>query len=80
MEADMVHLTLQFGAAVVVPIRTPRKTASGCAHWRVRRALHEAAAAAAASLSFGRPASHMGGMWSIGPVPECPAHGARSEA
>jgi len=76
----MAHLTLQLGAVVVVPSRTPRKTASGCAHWQVCRVLREAAAAAAASLSFGRPAPHMGGMWSIGPVPERPAHGAPSEA
>ncbi len=75
----MAHLTLQLGAAVVVPIRTPRKMASGRAHWRIR-ALSEAAAVAAASLGFGS-ASHMGSPRSIGPVlMRAPARGARSEA
>ena len=75
----MAHLTLQLGAAVIVPIRAPGKTASGRAHWRVR-ALSEAAAAAAASLNFGRAASHMGSLRSIGPVlARAAARGARSE-
>jgi len=73
----MAHLTLQLGAAVVVPIR---KMASGRAHWRIR-ALSEAAAVAATSLGFGWSASHMGSPWSIGPVlMRAAARGARSEA
>jgi len=80
MEVDMAHLTLQLGAAVVVPIRTPRKMASWLAHWRIR-ALSEAAAVAAASLGFGWSASHMGSPRSIGPVlMRAAARGARSEA
>jgi len=79
----MAHLNFQLGAAVVVPIRTPRKMASGLAHWRIR-ALSEAAAVAAASLGFGCfawSASHMGSLRSIGPVVSCAAaRGARSEA
>jgi len=76
----MAHLTLQPGAAVVVPIRAPRKTASGRAPWRVR-ALLEAAAAAAASLGFGWSASHMGCLRSIGIVlTRAAARGARGEA
>ena len=76
----MAHLTLQLGAAVVVPIRTPRKMASGRAHWRIR-ALSEAAAVAATSLGFGWSASHMGSLRCIGPVVSCAAaRGARSEA
>lgn len=71
----MAHLTLQLGAAVVVPIRAPRKTASGRAHWRVR-ALSEAA-----SLGFGWSASHIGSLRSIGPVlTRAAARGARSDA
>ena len=73
----MAHLTLQLGAAVVIPIRTPRKTASRRAHWRVR-ALSEAAAA---PLGFGWSASHMGSPRSIGHVlMRAAARGARSEA
>jgi hypothetical protein len=65
----MAHLTLQLGAAVVIPIRAPRKTASGRAHWRVR-ALSEPAAAAAA-LGFNWPAAILA---------RAAARGARSEA
>ena len=76
----MAHLTLQLGAAVVIPIRAPRKMASGRAHWRVR-ALSEAAAVAATSLGFGWSASHRSGPRSIGPVlMRAAARGARSEA
>jgi hypothetical protein len=80
MEADMAHLTLQLGAAVVIPIRAPRKMASGRTHWRVR-ALSEAAVAAAAPLGFNWSASHMGSPRCIGPVlARAAARGARSEA
>ncbi len=76
----MAHLTLQLGAAVVVPIRAPGKMASGRARWRVR-ALREAAAAAAASLGFGWSASHIGSPRCIGPVlTRAAARGARSDA
>ena len=76
----MAHLTLQLGAAVVVPIRTPRKLANGLAIWHIR-ALSEAAAVAAASLSFGWSASHMSGPRFIGPVlMRAAARGAHSEA
>jgi len=76
----MAHLNFQLGAAVVVPIRTPRKMASGRPHWRIC-ALSEAAAVAAASLGLGWSASHMGSPRSIGHVlMRAAARGARSEA
>jgi hypothetical protein len=80
MEADMAHLTLQLGTAVVIPIRAPRKTASRRVHWRAR-ALSEAVAAAAASLGFNWSASHMGSPRCIGPVlARAAARGAHGEA
>ena len=76
----MAHLTLQLGAAVVVPTRAPRKTASGHTHWRVR-ALSEAAAEAAGWLGFGWSASHIGSLRCIRPVlTRAAARGARSDA